>query len=459
VREVLVRGAAKILVGGPDWPERAGDVLVRDGVVDAVGGDLAARAPLARVVDARGLVVLPGFVQTHVHLCQTLFRGLAEDLPLLPWLARRVWPLEAAHDPDSLRASARLSVAELLRGGTTAILDMGTTRHHGAVFEVLEETGLRAASGKAMMDEGDAVPEALLETTLDSLRESFDLAERWDGADGGRLRYAFAPRFALSCSDVLFREVVALAKEKYLLHTHAAENEEETRRVAEVKGRRNVAYLEEVGFLGPATVVAHCIWLDDDEIARLARSGARAAHCPGTNLKLGSGVAALRTLLDAGVHVSIGADGAPANNTLDAFAEMRRAALLAQWKSGPGSVSAREILTLATRAGAEALGFGDVVGRIEPGREADLVAVDLETPHAAPTDDAATALVYSARSSDVRHVLVRGVALVEDGRLTGIDEAEAVREARAAARSVLERARRHGYDPSRAALAARGGAR
>ncbi len=445
--DVLLRGARRILVGGPEWPRETGDVLVRDGKIAAIGGDRAAHAGGARIVEARGLTVLPGFVQSHVHLCQTLFRGLAEDLPLLPWLRRRIWPLEAAHDADTLRASARLSVAELLRGGTTAILDMGTTKNHAAVFEVLEETGLRAVSGKAMMDEGEGVPEALLETTLDALRHSFDLAERWDGRGGGRLRYAFAPRFALSCSDVLFREVVALAKGKYLLHSHASENEHETRHVEEIKGRPNVVYLDEMGFLGPGTVLAHCIWLSDDELARFARSGTRAAHCPGTNLKLGSGIAALRRLLDAGIPVSIGADGAPANNTLDAFAEMRAAGQLASLSSGPGRVSAREILTLANRAGAEAIGFGDRVGRLEVGYEADLVAVDLETPHACPTDDPVTALVYSARADDVRHVLVQGDVLVEDGRLARMDATEVVRDARRAIGTLLERAGLHGYDP------------
>jgi cytosine/adenosine deaminase-related metal-dependent hydrolase len=446
VSDVLLRGAARILLGGPEWRAETGDLLVRGGKIAAVGGDRSAEAGGSRVVDARGLTLLPGFVQSHVHLCQTLFRGLAEDLALLPWLRTRIWPLEAAHDPDTLRASARLSVAELLLGGTTAILDMGTTKNHGVVFEVLEETGLRAASGKAMMDEGEGVPIALLETTLDSLRESFDLAERWNGRADGRLRYAFAPRFALSCSDVLFREVVALAKEKYLLHTHASENARETRRVEEIKGRPNVVYLDEIGFLGPGTVVAHCIWLSDEEIARLARSGTRAAHCPGTNLKLGSGIAALRRLLDAGVAVSIGADGGPANNTLDAFAEMRAAAHLASLSSGPGRVRAGEVLTLATRAGAEAIGFGDQVGRIAPGLDADVIAVDLDTPHAAPTEDPLTALVYSARADDVRHVLVRGEPLVVAGRLARMNAAEVVADARRAAGSLLERAGLHGYD-------------
>jgi len=440
VSALLCRGADRILVGGPEWEETTGDVLVRDGVLEAVGGDLAARAPGARVLDVSGLTLMPGLVQTHVHLCQTLFRGLAEDRALLPWLRERIWPLEAAHDPDSLRASAELSVLELLLGGTTAVLDMGTTHHHDVVFETLERTGLRAASGKAMMDEGDGVPVGLLETTLDALRDSFDLAERWDGAAGGRLRYAFAPRFVLSCSDVLFREVVALAKDRYLLHTHASENSDETEAVARLKGRRNVEYFDEVGFLGPRTLLAHCIWLSDEEVDRLAASGARALHCPHTNLKLGSGVCGVRRLRDAGVHVSIGCDGAPANNGLDGFAEMRAAALLAQLESGPGSLRAGDVLTMATRGGAEALGWEDRVGRLDPGMEADLIAVDLRTSHAAPVSDPVTALVYSCRAGDVRHVIVAGEVLVEDGRAARLDADAVVSEAERQSGLVRERA-------------------
>jgi 5-methylthioadenosine/S-adenosylhomocysteine deaminase len=447
MNDVLLRGARRILRGGPDWEETSGDVHLRDGSIVAVGGDLAGAAPQARVVDATGLTVLPGLIQTHVHLCQTLFRGLAEDLPLLPWLRTRIWPLEAAHDPDSLRASATLSVLELLLGGTTTVLDMGTTHHHDSVFEVLEETGLRATSGKAMMDEGDGVPVGLLETALDSLRESFDLAERWHGAADDRLRYAFAPRFILSCSDVLFREVVALAKGKYLLHTHASENEDETRVVSELKGRRNVLHFEDIGFLGPGTLLAHCVWLDDEEMQAMARSGARALHCPSTNLKLGSGIAELARLRDAGVHVSIGADGAPANNRLDAFAEMRAAALVGALRSGPGSVSAREILTRMTLRGAEALGWEDRIGTLAPGKDGDVIAVDLDTPHSAPVADPVTSLVCSARASDVRHVLVRGEILVEDGRATRLDARAVVAEAERQQRSLLERAGEHGYDP------------
>lgn len=445
--DVLVRGAACILTGGPDWHRTSGDVLVRHGRIEAVGGDLSPLAAGVPVLDAKGLTVLPGLVQTHVHLCQTLFRGLAEDLPLLPWLRARIWPLEAAHDPSSLRASARLSVLELLRGGTTTVLDMGTTHHHGVVFEVLAETGIRAVSGKAMMDEGEGVPVGLLETTLDSLRQSFDLAERWDGAAEGRLRYAFAPRFVLSCSDVLLREVVKLAKDSYLLHTHAAENENETRIVAEIKGRRNVEHFAEIGFLGPGTLLAHCVWLSAEERALLASSGARALHCPSTNLKLGSGIAELPALREAGVHVSIGCDGAPANNRLDAFAEMRTAALLAARTGGPGAVTAADILTMMTKGGAEALDWDDRIGALAPEMDADLIAVDLETAHAAPVADPVTALVYSAQASDVRHVLVAGRPVVTDGEVRGLPREEVVADARREIASLVERAAEHGYSP------------
>ncbi len=443
---VLLRGASRILKSGPEWEDARGDVLIEGERIAAVGGDLGkpAESVRARIVDARGLVILPGLVQSHVHLVQTLFRGLAENLPLLPWLTTRIWPLEATHDEASVAASARLSVAELLLGGTTTILDMGTTHHHDAVFRVLEETGIRAASGKAMMDDGEGVPTGLLETTLDSLRASFDLAERWDGTAGGRLRYAFAPRFVLSCTEDLLREVVRLTKGRFLLHTHAAESSAEIAVVERIKGKRNLHVLADLGFLGPKACIAHCVWVSDEEIDLLARTETNVLHCPRTNLKLGSGVAPVRKLLDRGVRVSIGCDGAPANNTLDMFGEMREAGLLSAERGGPGVLSAAQILTMATRTGAEALGWGDRVGRIEPGFDADVITVDLETTHAAPTEDALTALVYSAKSSDVRHVLVRGEMLVEGGRLTRIDPAEIVRNAREESRRVLARARSGG---------------
>src|SRR5918998_5004010 len=210
---------------------KGGTVVTMDAAETVVEGDLT--------VDARGCAVLPGFVQTHVHLCQTLFRGAADALPLLDWLKRRVWPLEAAHDAASLRASARLGVAEMIRGGTTCALTMETVSHTEEVFRVVEESGFRATVGKCMMDKGEGVPEGLREETEDSIRESLALLEKWHGRADGRLRYCFAPRFAVSCTRELLERVAALARERgVMVHTHASENVSECELVESETGMR-----------------------------------------------------------------------------------------------------------------------------------------------------------------------------------------------------------------------------
>ena len=219
---VLIKGGTVVTSDAADTVV-TGDVLVRGGRVEAVGGELSDTGADV-TIDARGCAVLPGFVQTHVHLCQTLFRGAADDLQLLDWLKRRVWPMEAAHDAESLRASARLGVAEMIRGGTTCALTMETVRHTDEVFRVVEESGFRATVGKCMMDKGEGVPAGLSEETEDSIRESLALLEKWHGRAGGRIRYCFAPRFAVSCTRGLLERVAVLARERgVMIHTLASE--------------------------------------------------------------------------------------------------------------------------------------------------------------------------------------------------------------------------------------------
>src|SRR5436190_24104935 len=200
-----------------------GDVLVRDGRIAGVAPEI--NESVDEVIDANGCAVLPGFVQTHIHLCQTLFRGAADDLSLIDWLKKRVWPMEAAHTPESIRASARLGIAELIKGGTTCALTMETVRYTEEVLRVVEETGFRAIVGKCMMDKGDEVPPELQEQTRASGDESLALIEKWHGRADGRIRCCFAPRFAISCTRELLNEVAKLAREHgVLIHTHASEN-------------------------------------------------------------------------------------------------------------------------------------------------------------------------------------------------------------------------------------------
>ncbi|MBI2897373.1 MAG: 5'-deoxyadenosine deaminase [Deltaproteobacteria bacterium] len=426
---ILVRGGV-VLTVDPRRPIVHGDVLVEEGRLAVVGGavSLAGRRA-AQVLDATGCAVLPGLVQTHVHLCQVLLRGMADDLSLLDWLRRRIWPLEAAHDERSLEASARLGIAELIRGGTTTVLDMGTVRHHDVVFEALAGSGLRAFSGKAMMDAGDRLPRRLRETTRQSLEESRRLWEKWDGAAGGRIHYAFAPRFALSCSDRLLGAVAQAAKDLgAIVHTHAAENRQERALVRRAKGVDDVMHLERMGISGPRAVLAHGVHLTDREIRRMARLGTRVVHCPSANLKLGSGIARIPKLLEAGVEVGIGADGAPCNNNLDALREVRLASLLAKAAFGPTALAARTALELATIRGARLLGLDREIGTIEVGKRADLTVLDLTGLHSVPPGDPYATVVYAARGSDVRHVLCDGRVLLSHGRLTTVDEG-AVREA------------------------------
>ena len=419
-----------------------GDVSVRDGRIAAVAASIG--GPHDTVIDANGGYVLPGFVQTHVHLCQTLFRSYADDLPLMDWLRKRIWPMEAAHTASSLRAAARLAITELLATGTTSVLTMETVHDTDVVFEAAGESGIRATIGKCMMDAAAAgTPTRLRETARAALDESHALRTRWEGAAGGRLRAAFAPRFAVSCSRDLLEAVATIAAEtRTIVHTHASESQDETAIVREISGGlSNIEYLAALRLTSPRLCVAHCVWVDDREQALLADHDVKVTHCPSSNLKLGSGIAPVVELQQKGVTVSLGADGAACNNRLDMFEEMRLAALLQATRRTPGALNARQALTMATRSGARALGLDAEVGSVEVGKRADVIVVDATRPHLVPAQDVYSTLVYAARGSDVRTTVVDGEVLVDDFRPKRVDLLELRATAEAEARALAERAK------------------
>jgi 5-methylthioadenosine/S-adenosylhomocysteine deaminase len=417
-----------------------GSVGVRDGRIESVGNQ--AEGQWDTVVDAAGAYLLPGFIQTHLHLCQTLFRGMADDLPLLEWLQRRVWPLEAAHSPRTLRASTRLATAELLRSGTTTILTMETVHETDVVFEALASTGIRAVVGKCMMDGDGEAPARLRERTSESIDESLALMKRWNGAAGGRLRAAFAPRFAVSCTRELLEAVAHLSqRDGALVHTHASENRDEVELVRRLSGGfSNLEYLADTGLASARLCTAHCVWVTEREQALLAERAVKVLHCPGSNLKLGSGIAPVAEMRRRGISVSLGADGAACNNRLDMFDEMRLAATLQAMRLAPGALPARDVVWMATREGARALGQETEIGSIEAGKRADLILIDKSAPHLTPAPDPWSTIVYSARGTDVRTVVVDGELLVHDFALTRMDPAEVHSEATAAAAELARRA-------------------
>ena len=415
----------------------AADVLVVDGRIAVVAPGLAAPAGCDEI-DATGRLVLPGFVQTHVHLCQALWRNLADDLSLMDWLRRWTWPMEAAHDAGTLAASARLASAELLRSGTTTVNDMGTVRHTQAVIDAAASMGLRGVFSKVLMDRHDG-PAALREDPDVAIAEALSLVPP-PGA-GGRIRIGLAPRFAVSSSLRLLERVAEeAARHDLLVHTHCSENADENRLTVEAFGMRPIALFQRIGLLGPRLLLAHCVDVTPDEIATLGRSRTAVLHCPDANLKLGSGIAPIPAMLAAGVRVSLGADGAPCNNNLSQFHEMRTAALVQKALHGPTSMPARRVLRMATVDGAEALGLGAEVGSVEAGKRADLVVLDPRRAASTPMGDPAAAIVYSMGAENVEHVFVDGIARVRDGRLVVADEAAIVAEAVEASRVLRGRA-------------------
>jgi 5-methylthioadenosine/S-adenosylhomocysteine deaminase len=432
---IIIQGATIITL---DAAHRifTGDLIIENQRIAAFDQPYSApfNAATDTVIDAQGKIALPGFVQTHIHLCQTLFRGAADDLALIDWLKQRVWPMEAAHTPDSLYASAQLGIAELIRGGTTCALTMETVNHTDAVFQAVADTGFRATVGKCMMDAGADVPATLQEQTDASLAESLMLLERWHGRDDGRIRYCFAPRFAVSCTRDLLTRVAEQARARgVLVHTHAAENRDEIAFVEQSTGQRNIAYLHNVGLTGQHIVLAHCIHLDDAEMQLLHTTGTRVAHCPSSNLKLASGIARVTEMLERGISVSLGADGAPCNNRLDMFTEIRTAALLQKVQYGSRALPALTALRMATIEGANALGLADEIGSLEIGKKADLMLLNLNRLHTTPQPDLVSTIVYAAQSSDVECVMVNGKILLRDGEFTAINESAIIRQANAQA--------------------------
>lgn len=431
--------------GPPEAPlgdVRRGALRIRGGRISALG-DLSAEAG-ERIVDGAGWTALPGFVQGHVHCTQTLFRGLADDLPLLPWLQRRIWPLEHAHDAASTRASAELTFAELLRTGTTTVQTMESVRHAEVTCAAALDFGLCTIVGNCLMDvDGDGVPAGLPTSTTEALRTTERLWRDCHGLDD-RLFVAVAPRFVLSCSEDLARQAAALATQCGLrVHTHAAEHPTEGAAVRARFGADAIEVLHSQGLLSSRTSLAHCVHTSPAERDLLVATGTAVLHCPSTNLKLGSGIAPIAEYRRRGLRVALGADGAPANNRLSALTELRQAALLQALVAGPGTWPAAQALWTATRGGAQALGLDHLVGSLRPGLRADVLLFDLDAPELGPGGDVASRLVYAATERQLRRVVCGGRFAVQDGALVAFDQARIAATAAQHCTQVLQRAGLH----------------
>jgi len=389
------------------------------------------------------LTLIPGFVQTHVHLCQALFRGLADDLLLLDWLKKKIFPFENAHNENSLSASVKLGINELLLGGTTTILDMGTLHYQEVIFKELINSNLRAFSGKCLIDENGLCPGFKGETKKEII-EAYKLAEKFHRANDNKIFYGFAPRFVLSCSEGLLKETKEMMKDfpGSLYHTHASENKAEVEEVKNRCNKGNVEYFDSIGLLDDHTILAHCIHLDEDEKSILKKRQTKVAHCPSANLKLGSGIAPIAEYLEDGIPVSLGADGAPCNNNMSIFTEMRHAALIQKPIHGPEVMDALSVFRLATKEGAKALHLDDEIGSIEVGKKADLVLLNLNSYNNSVSEDEKSIysdIVYSANASNVKSVMVDGRWLVMENESMLYDQEKIIAEGKTELKKLLSR--------------------
>ncbi|MGE4130622.1 MAG: amidohydrolase family protein [Bdellovibrionales bacterium] len=436
MKTTLIRNATLVTMNRRRQVIRGDLRLERDQITE-IGSNLKKR-PGDAVVDAEEGFVIPGLVQAHTHLCQALFRGWADDLELLDWLSKRIWPMEKAHNRASIRASAQIGLLEMQLLGTTSILDMGTVRLHEEIFDEVLRSGMRYWGGPCFMDDRKTSG-PLYRGTDDSLAYARELIQEWHQKTP-LIEYAISPRFAVSCTDRLMRLCSEIQKEFGLVfHTHASENRGEVALVKRRTGLANIQYLKKVKCLNEKSVIAHAIHLSPTEIATLAKSRAGIAHCPSSNLKLASGFAPIQTYLKKGIKVGLGADGAPCNNMMDPFMEMRLAALLQKPLFGPTALPAQTAFELATLGGARVLGADNRIGSLEVGKQADVVVVRRTHPSVATVDDPYSALVYSCSGRDVRHVWIAGKMVVKEGAHRIFDRDQVIANARSEKRKLWAR--------------------
>jgi 5-methylthioadenosine/S-adenosylhomocysteine deaminase len=390
-------------------------LAVHDGRVEALLPTDVARArysPRRHVVLGEHALI-PGLINLHTHAAMTLMRGLADDLALMDWLQRHIWPVEMREvSPDFVYDGTLLACAEMLRGGITLFNDMYFFPE--AAARAALAAGMRAALGMIVVD----FPSPYASDSLDYLTKG--MAARDQLRDQPLISFCFAPHAPYSVRDKALSQVATYANELDVpIHIHLHETQDEITQGAGHDSRRPLARLADLGLIGPNLLAVHAVHLTDSEVELLASQGCHVAHCPSSNLKLASGMAPVAKLLSAGVNVGIGTDGAASNNRLDMFSEMRQTALLAKAVSNdPTVLPAHQALTMATLNGARALGLDGQVGSLLPGKAADIVAVDFSRPELAPCYDPVSHLVYVASRQDVSHVWVAGELLVEDGVLT-----------------------------------------
>jgi cytosine/adenosine deaminase-related metal-dependent hydrolase len=403
------------------------------------------------VIDLAGKLMIPGLIDTHVHVAQALIRGCADDMALIQWLCERVWVLQGNFTQDDGYVSARLCIAEMLKSGTTTFLESMLAHRYGfdGIARAVEESGIRACLAGIVMDtptyatqDANAMHPGMVESRESSLFGVLEAHSKWQGAADDRIHVWFGPRTPGGVSPELYREMSDYAHQRNMgITMHLAEVEADKIFLQEKYGLSPVYFAESVGLLGPKSVLVHMVWLNDQDIAKLAATGTSVSHNPSSNSKLASGVCKVPQMLASGVNVALGCDGGPSNNDYDLIREMKLAAILHKAVSlDPLIVPAETALEMATINGARALGLEHEIGSLEVGKKADFAVIDFNRLHTTPSPNPVSTLVYAATGGEVDMVVVDGQIVVEQGQLLSVDEEEIIEEAQKHANSLYKRA-------------------
>jgi len=429
-----------------------GAIAIKDNRIAAVGKTDALLRQYSgdQVIDVKGKLIIPGLIDTHVHLAQALIRGCADDMALLQWLCERVWVLQGNFTHDDGYVSARLCIAEMLKSGTTTFLESMLAHRYGfdGIARAVDESGIRACLAGIVMDIGTYATQSssmhpgMVESRETSLFGVLDMHSKWHGAANDRVHVWFGPRTPGGVSSELYREMSDYAHQRDMgITMHLAEVEADKIFLNEKYGLSPVYYAESVGLLGPKTVLVHMVWLARADIDKLAETRTSVSHNPSSNSKLASGVCKVPQMLASGVNVALGCDGGPSNNDYDLVREMKLAAIIHKAvTNNPLIVPAETVLEMATINGARALGLEQEIGSLEAGKKADLVVIDLNRLHTTPSPNPISSLVYAATGAEVDTVVVDGRIVVEHGQLLTMDENEVMEQAHQHAGALYRRA-------------------
>lgn len=430
---------------------REGTILVRNDRIAYVGRDADASNMHAEYeIDAKGMVVLPGLIDTHVHLAQALIRGCADDTSLVDWLQKFVWPLQGNFEREDGKASAELCMLEMIKSGTTTFLESLLHSRYGfdGVAQSLERSGMRGILSKTVMAlpgygaEESIMHPGMIEDPETCLREVETHFKQWHGAADGRIKVWYGARSLGGCTPELYNQI-ALGAQRLGngITMHLSEVKDDVLYTQKQFGKMPAEFMDQCGLVGPNVVFVHGVWLTEKEWQILANKRASLAHCPSSNMKLASGIAPVPEMMHAGVNVSLGCDGGPSNNCYDLIREMKAASLLHKARLlDPLTMNAETVLEMATINGAKALGLQKEIGSIEIGKKADLILIDLKKPHLVPAFNPVSHLVYTAEGNDVDTVIIDGKTVMENRHVKTLDEERILHEANLRGAKLLQRA-------------------